>query len=114
MNLKHFYNRTQFPLTIAIVVTGQVTSQNTMTGSHSTSEVTHKFGLNPGQDCKLEYGTLECCFIKAINLSYEVSGIRYQSNQEVISPEAELAGVLNAGSYIAITQVSPPAFESDA
>ncbi len=110
MNLKHFYNQTQVPLTIAIVVT----SQNSVSTGLTAAEVTHKFSINPGQDCKLEYGTLECSYIKAINISYEVSGIRYESNQEVLSPDAELAGVLNEGSYVAITHVSPPAFESDA
>ncbi|MEK9711118.1 MAG: hypothetical protein VW258_00985 [Thalassolituus sp.] len=110
MNLKHFYNQTTFTLTILVVVGGTVASPTV----GQQPEITHRFKLLPQHDYKLEYGTLECCFIRSIMISYEDSGVRYQALQEVLSEQSSLSRLFNEGSYLAVTQVSPPVFESDA
>jgi len=110
MNLKHFYNHTSYLLTVTIVVT----STTSDLPNDQSAEVTHRFQIPPDKDYKLEYGTLECCVIKAISIGYVASGIHCEVRQEILSGEARLAQTLNEGSYIAITGVSPPALESDA
>jgi len=110
MNLKHFYNQTAHTLTILVVIGSTIAGP----ADAQQPEVSHRFKLLPQQDFKLEYGSLECCFIRSVTISYEDDGVLHQMLHEVRSDDSQLARLFNEGSYLAITQLTPSGFESDA
>lgn len=104
MNLKTFHNQTTNPLVITVTVGNGLAS--------ATTEVIHQFPLAPGEQSRLEYGSLQCCFINAISLGYTHGNVHYLNALKTTGP-SELSRMLNEGSYLNIVSVEPLKFESD-
>ncbi|HBS42005.1 MAG TPA: hypothetical protein DEA26_04945 [Oceanospirillales bacterium] len=106
MNLKYFHNKTTLTLVVSITV-GSGASSPTAT------EVTHQFSLAPGEQSKLEYGSLQCCYINAISLSYTDDNVQHISTQRTTPGPSSLSRILNESSYLGIISLEPLRFESD-
>ena len=78
----------------------------------ATTEVTHQFPLAPGEQSRLEYGSLQCCFINTISLGYTHENVHYLNTLKTTGP-SELSRMLNEGNYLSIVSVEPLKFESD-
>lgn len=106
MNIKHFHNQTKLDLTITLSI-------NQGLDVLAQTEITHQFQIRADEKKQIEYGDLYCNYLSGISITYELDGTRLSLSQAIISRDSPLAKKLNNSSYIGVSDLMPPAIESD-